>query len=569
MRSYPLLLLCFIISFSSPAQTDPGVTELHDFAIQFREDVGSLRRYYATLMSKERIQRFQEFYKNRMLALQAMDFQSLSKGGKADHFLIRRHIQKELAELEEQQQFLEGLGKELSFLNPLHQLESERRRGRDLNGKDVANAMDGMYRQLRDKMTALEKGGQEFNRQEARNLNILMTGYRQALSSLEKFYSGYDPDYDWWVPKTSETLDSALVQFGDFVKSHIRQGEGVEDDGSGIVGFPIGRKALEQRLEQQLIAYSPEELVRIANQEYAWCEARMKEAAREMGYGSDWKKALEAVKQNHVPLGKQPEAMLELYDQSVAFLKKNDLLSIPPIAEETWRMTMLSPQAQKVSPFFLGGEVLQISYPTDAMEHEYKLMSMRGNNLHFSRAVIHHELIAGHHLQRFMMNRYKPYRFFYTPFWMEGWALYWEFLLWEMDFPRSAEDRVGMLFWRMHRAARIMFSLNYHLGKWTPQQCIDFLVDKVGHERSTAEGEVRRSFTGGYGPLYQIAYMVGALQFWDLKRELVDSGKMTLKAYHDRVLRENAMPVSVLRALLSEGPFPKEVENSWKFYPLD
>ena len=86
-----------------------------------------------------------------------------------------------------------------------------------------------------------------------------------------------------------------------------------------------------------------------------------------------------------------------------------------------------------------------------------------------------------------------------------------------------------MLFWRMHRCARIIFSLNYHLGNWTPQQCIDFLVDRVGHERANAEGEVRRSFTGGYGPLYQLAYMTGALQFYAIKKELVDTKKNDLQ----------------------------------------
>ena len=30
------------------------------------------------------------------------------------------------------------------------------------------------------------------------------------------------------------------------------------------------------------------------------------------------------------------------------------------------------------------------------------MMSMRGNNIHFSRATVHHELIPGHHLQGYM-----------------------------------------------------------------------------------------------------------------------------------------------------------------------
>jgi uncharacterized protein (DUF885 family) len=391
-------------------------------------------------------------------------------------------------------------------------------------------------------------------------------GQQVALKSLFDFYNGYDPQFTWWVKKPYHQLDSALVTYASQLKTKIDPATQPKDDGSGIIGNPIGREELLRLLSYEMIPYSPEDLVEIANKEFAWCDAELLKASREMGFGDNWKQAQEKVKMSFVPEGYQPEAMLKLYNESVDFLKKNDLISIPPIAEETWRMRMIPPKQQLISPFFLGGEVLQISYPTDAMSHEDKLMSMRGNNPHFSRATVHHELIAGHHLQGFMNDRYKAYRHFYTPFWTEGWALYWEFVLWDLKFPRGPEDRIGMLFWRMHRCARIIFSLNYHLGRWTPQQCIDFLVDRVGHERANAEGEVRRSFTGNYGPLYQIAYMLGGLQFWEMKKELVDSGKMTYKQYHDAVMRENNLPVEMVRVILTNQPLTKDFKSSWKFY---
>src|SRR5690606_25981878 len=160
-----------------------------------------------------------------------------------------------------------------------------------------------------------------------------------------------------------------------------------------------------------------------------------------------------------------------------------DLVTIPPLAKETWRMEMMPPERQKVNPYFLGGEVIQVSYPTDDMSHEETLMSMRGNNRHFSRATVQHALIPGHHLQGFMAQRWNTHRsLFRTPFLVEGWALYWEMLLWDLNFPQSAEDRVGMLFWRSHRCARIVFSLKYHLGQMTAQECIDYLIQRVGHE---------------------------------------------------------------------------------------
>ena len=100
----------------------------------------------------------------------------------------------------------------------------------------------------------------------------------------------------------------------------------------------------------------------------------------------------------------------------------------------------------------------------------------------------------------------------------------------------------------------------------TPQQCIDFLVNRVGHERDNATAEVRRSFDGSYGPLYQIAYLIGGLQFYSLRRELVDSKKMTNRGFHDWIYKENRMPVEMVRAILTNQKLTRDFKSSWKFY---
>ena len=61
-----------------------------------------------------------------------------------------------------------------------------------------------------------------------------------------------------------------------------------------------------------MIAYTPEELIEIGEREYAWCEAEMKKASRELGFGDDWKKALEEVKNIYVPPGDQPRLIRDL-----------------------------------------------------------------------------------------------------------------------------------------------------------------------------------------------------------------------------------------------------------------
>jgi hypothetical protein len=170
-----------------------------------------------------------------------------------------------------------------------------------------------------------------------------------------------------------------------------------------------------------VIAYTPEDLVVIANKEFAWCDNEMLRASREMGFGDDWKKALEKVKNDYVAPGKMIYLVRDQQKEALEFMEAHDLVTIPPLVREDW--------------------------------------------------------------------------------WEEGMAFYWEMLMWDLGYDRTPEQRIGVLFWRMHRCARIIFSLNFHLGQWPAQKCVDFLVERVGHERANAEGEVRRSFDGSYEPI--------------------------------------------------------------------
>jgi uncharacterized protein (DUF885 family) len=264
----------------------------------------------------------------------------------------------------------------------------------------------------------------------------------------------------------------------------------------------------------------------------------MKKAADDLGF-QDWRDALEHVKNQYVEPGKQPQLVRDLTKEAATYVRKYDRVTVPALCEETIQTFMMSPKAQKMNPFFLGGDEIIVSYPTSTMSHKQKLMSLRGNNIHFARATVFHEMIPGHHLHMHYMVRHRSYRqIFQTPFCIEGWAFYWEMVLWDSpSWHKTPENRIGMLFWRMHRCARIIFSLKYHLGEMSAEECVQFLVDWVGHERATAEGEVRRSVMGEYGPLYQAGYMLGGLQIYALRQELVEKGRWLEKDFHDYFLK--------------------------------
>jgi len=202
------------------------------------------------------------------------------------------------------------------------------------------------------------------------------------------------------------------------------------------------------------------------------------------------------------------------------------------------------------------------------MEYETRLQSMRGNSTPLSHATAFHEMIPGHNFVGYMGARYSGYRARLggTSFYGEGWPLYWEIMMYELGFHDTPEKKIGALFWRMHRCARIIFSLKFHMGEWSPQECVDFLVDRVGFERENAIGEVRRSFQGGYGPLYQAAYLLGGLQPRELRRELVDSRQMGNKEFHDEIMRQGSMPIALLRLAMSKQSLTRDMPVDWKFY---
>ena len=543
-------------------------SEVNNVMTKFYADYGNLERFYVIENSPERRQRLLSVVNDYIQQLQQLPFDTYNTGTKVDFVLFNRDLHDMQYNLQKEEKEYNSIKQWLPFADSIYAMEKRRRRGAIPDAQKIAYDLNNMVKTVKGLQ---QKWAKEnfISFENGRRAEGTIAGLRDALKSIYGFYNGYDPLFTWWVPQPYHQLDSVLIVYADSIKKKERSISPQKPDSSGIVGNPIGEAEIRRQLQNEMIPYSPEELVALANKEFAWCDKEMLKASRDAGFGDNWKAALEKIKMSYVPPGEQPTAMMKLYDESVGFIKQHDLITIPPLAEETWRMSMMSPERQRVNPFFLGGEEFIISYPTNAMSQDDKLMSMRGNNPHFSRATVHHELIAGHGLEFYMMNRYKTYRHFDTPFWIEGWSLYWEMLLWDLGFPQSPEDRIGMLFWRMHRCARIIFSLNYHLGKWTPQQCIDFLVDRVGHERANAEGEVRRSFEGGYGPLYQVAYMIGGLQIMQLKRELVDTKKMTYKEFHDAFLQQNEMPIEMERAILENKPPAKDFTTNWKFYQFD
>ena len=533
---------------------------------RYSTDLDTLEHYYQHHGSSERLAAEDQFADTWFAVLDPIPFESLSVDARVDYLLLRASLQRGRPERVNLRKREAEMAPLVPFAAAIRSLDDDLRRLVFIDGQDAASQIAAITKQI-EKLTAdINAGTLKASVPSARRAGRTTLALRKTLKGWFDFYNGYDPVFTWWASEPWIRADAALEAYAVLVNEKLAGIKATDKD--TIVGDPVGRDALVAALSAVMIPYTPEELVAIARKELAWCQAEMVANSRELGYGDDWKKALEHVKNDYVKPGQQPALVRDLSNEAVSFVTQRNLVTVPEAAQHSWLMIMMSPERQRINPFFTGGDVMSVSYPTADMTEEQKLMSMRGNNIHFARATVFHELIPGHYLQQYMGDRYRRWRgVFDTPFWVEGWAFYWEMALWDLDFPRSPEDRIGMLFWRMHRAARVIFSLSFHLGQMTAPQAVDFLVNDIGHERDNAMAEVRRSFEDeSYGPLYQCAYEIGALQFRALHAQLVGSGKMTDRQFHDGVLKLNSIPVEMIQAsLLGQKP-TKDFQPGWKFY---
>lgn len=545
-----------------------GQSDLRVAIERYSLDKAAVERRFPVLYSPVRFERLSNFYAGWQQQLRELQFDQLNHEGQVDFIALRNRIRYDFEMLALDERRAEEIAPLVPFFDGIRLLQEDRHDRQRVHPRKVAGDLDAIA-DLLDRLT----GELASENRDSRNDPSPVVAWRAAnqvehlrdtLDDWNTFYAGYDPMFNFWVSEPASRVDEGLGAYSEAIRRHL---VGVSEDGKApIIGDPVLEEGLRADLAVEMIPYSAEEIIEMGEKEFAWIEARFREVSNRMGFGDDWLAALEHTKQLAPPPGEKPWVIFEIGQYSEDYVSGMNNITIPPLAQEVWRLAMQSPERQLRNPFFSGGETTRVSYPTNTMAHKDKMMSMRGNTPHFNFGTVQHELIPGHHMQGFMSRRFNSHRgdLMRSPFWGEGWALYWEFRLWETDFPRSDPDRIGMLFWRLHRAARIIFSLNYHLGNWSPQEAVDFLVERVGHERANAEAEVRRTTIDA--PLYQISYMIGALQFRALYEDLVVNGDMDEMDFHDAVMTGGRLPVELVRARLTGQELNADFESQWRFY---
>ncbi|HSJ67302.1 MAG TPA: hypothetical protein VK921_06495, partial [Anditalea sp.] len=378
-----IILLFIFFSFHSYTYAN----DLYSQIESFRADYSALNRKYTNKNSSEYYERIEKLYQDWIINLENIEFNNLNKDGQVDYLLFKNKLNKELHFLNLDYTSYKEISHVADFSEPLQKFYTDRRSGIKPNGKELSNIFNHTTQTINKRHQELKQSKPFNSWQKAELASETIKSLRETVDEAYHFYLDYDPDFSWWMKEPFQNLVAELSTYENFLKDHF-ENTLVKDDGSGIIGRPIGKAAILKELEFEYIPYDPEALIAEAEKQFEWCEKEMLLASNELGFGDNWKEALEHVKNTYVPPGQWPEDIKFLAEEAISFVEDRDLVTVPELAKETWRMRMMTPEAQRINPFFLGGEVIQISYPTSSMSHEEKMMSMRGNNPHFSRATV-------------------------------------------------------------------------------------------------------------------------------------------------------------------------------------
>jgi uncharacterized protein (DUF885 family) len=324
--------------------------------------------------------------------------------------------------------------------------------------------------------------------------------------------------------------------------------------------FRLGREKFEQKLKvEEGITLSADRLLAIALRELGEVQEEFRSVASRLDSG-DPVEAWRKTKERHPQPGGLIAAAQEQIKELVEFLQRQSIVSVPesePIVvaptPEFYRRafaSMWTPGPFESKPsraYYYLTDVDRTWSPERQEEH------LRDFNLPTLWNISIHEVYPGHFLHyqhlRQVDSKVRKSLFFAPNSFVEGWAHYCEQMMGEAGFKRGdATVKLGQLAEALVRLARVVVAVRLHCEDMSVEQGMRFFRDEAFLEEATARREAER---GTFDPTY-LVYSVGKLAMLKLRNDYKEqqSGKFSLRAFHDAVLGQGSAPFWAHRRLL-------------------
>ncbi len=349
----------------------------------------------------------------------------------------------------------------------------------------------------------------------------------------------------------ADSVTPAYAAFREFWQKEYLPGAVRE---TGISAQPRGREWYENRVRYYTtLPMTSEEIFQTGQREVARIRAEMEAIIRELGFKGTFAEFLHFLRTDPQFYAKTPEELLK----EAAWLSKKVDGKLPQYFGKLPRNSYgVSPVPAAIAPTFTGGRYYEGS-PKDHRAGAYwvNTYNLPARPLYVLPSLTLHEAVPGHHLQISLAQEMEDMPEFrqntYLSAFGEGWALYGEWLGEEMGMYETPYQRFGKLTYEMWRACRLVVDPGLHVKGWTREQAIEFMAGNTALSLHECTTEIDR-YIGWPGQA--VSYKIGELKIRELRKraEAALREKFDLRAFHDLVLSNGAVPLYVLEEMVQK-----------------
>ena len=316
----------------------------------------------------------------------------------------------------------------------------------------------------------------------------------------------------------------------------------------GLQALPDGEAFYRHRiLMHTTLALSPQEVHETGKREVARIRAEMEQVIKRTGFTGTFAEFIKFL-QDDPRFTVDSE---EKYLQAVALAAKRMDGALPRIFSLLPRTPYgIRPMPERIAIRQSAGYYDQGAPDgTRAGFVNVNTSDIKARPLYVAESLAFHEGVPGHHLQIMRARENTALSDFrrklgITVF-VEGWGLYAERLGREVGFFQDPYNDFGRLTYEIWRAVRLVVDSGVHALGWTRAQAIAYMAENTGFKIGPSTAEVDRHITeAGQG----LAYTFGMIKILDLRKRAEDrlGPKFDLKAFHEAVLKNGALPLDLL-----------------------
>ncbi|WP_394173905.1 DUF885 domain-containing protein [Thalassotalea litorea] len=317
--------------------------------------------------------------------------------------------------------------------------------------------------------------------------------------------------------------------------------------------LPDGQNFYQNRIEYYTtLDLSAEEVHQIGLEEVARIRAQMEQIIDRVGFQGSFAEFVEFLRTDPRFYAK---SATELLKEASYIAKKMDA-QLPKLFKTLPRTPYgVVPVPASIAPKYTTGRYSGPSRDDQAGEYWVNTYALDRRPLYVLEALTLHEAVPGHHLQgsiaREMENVPKFRQRTYISAFGEGWGLYSEYLGIEAGFYQDPYSDFGRLTYEMWRAARLVVDTGMHSMGWSRDKAMNFLASNTALSLHNVRTEIDRYISW---PAQALSYKLGEIKIKALraKTEQALGKEFDLREFHDEILKNGSLPLSLLETLIDE-----------------